>query len=198
MLFVVGTMWTGAVQLIVCSGVGYAYFKSDVLPWNVNVNMKIMFGCGIGVFIILFGLTWVYLIWPEVWLTSLTIMGTYVVVCSLYIVYTRPGMTETYMAGYGQRWDNSSLVDYQLKHRCCGWESASDRGLPVCPFDFQSGCAAVVRAHLTPRFKEIFAWSVMGLVQMMVTWVISLTVTMCYREANVFMCCLLLAPLGGG
>ena len=185
--FMVILMWIGGILLVVCSGVAYSYFKSDLLLSVVNVNLKIMFGCGIGAFIILLGLQWFYLIWPEVWLTSLTIMGTYVVICSLYIVYTRPSMTDTYLDRYNGLWkeDDPEITSFQFHHKCCGWINATDRGIPICPFEFASGCAGVIEDYLGVRFKEIFIWTIVGFALIMLTWIVTLPVTLCSDEPNV-------------
>lgn len=151
----------------VISGMGYQYFKEDLIIGNCYVNMKVMFGCGIGLSLgFIMGLVG-YCACPGNFCCNFLFWGPMFVLCALYITYTRPSLVDVYTEYYGDLWDEDNaeldLMAIQFHHKCCGWENATDRGLVACPYDYVSGCSNTVREYLLPRMDEIFVCSIVTL-----------------------------------
>jgi hypothetical protein len=154
-------LFIGSILFVVMSGVGYAYFSS---PWffvNSHVNLKVLFGCGIGVGIIIFIAIWFYLFQTtECWCChAIFTVPVIVVMCSLYLAYTVSSATDDMLDVMGENWAGSdaqeAVTAIQWQYHCCGWNNASDHGLAVCPDEFESGCRVPADEYLRPRFKEI-------------------------------------------
>jgi hypothetical protein len=79
--------------------------------------------------------------------------------CSLYIAFTVNPATDDMLEAIDGEWGTEGSRDtirsIQWQFECCGWENVSDRALPVCPDNFESGCKQTATEYLTPRYKEI-------------------------------------------
>ena len=160
------------------SGVSYGYFNKDYILANVNVNMKVMFGCGIGVgFLLIIGV-FVYLSSTTFFINWILTVPVFIIVSCLYITYTRSGLVSEYLNQYNFIWNptDKKIIEFQWKHSCCGYENFTDRSIPNCPYSYQSGCRDVIGDYLRPRFYEIFVASITMMILFVVS-MISLSIT---------------------
>ncbi|OHT02089.1 hypothetical protein TRFO_07274 [Tritrichomonas foetus] len=146
------------VLLMVISGVSYSYFNNEMILRNVTINMKVMFGCGIGLGIAgIIGIL-LYLSWPEFAFNWIITVPVFLVITILYIVYCRPNIYQKYISDYNEYWNEnySSILTFQWKYQCCGYNNASDRAISNCPFEFESGCTSKIEDYLKRHLQEIF------------------------------------------
>lgn len=154
------------ILLMVISGMGYQYFKDDIIVGNCYVNMKVMFGCGIGMALFSFLSFWCFMSGPTLCPLIFMVWVPIILACSLFIAYTNPSYVEDYVSYIGYEWMSSTselqstLMTIQFQHECCGWSNFTDRAIPACPMDFASGCESKAREYLTPRMSELFGSSI--------------------------------------
>jgi hypothetical protein len=154
-------LFIASILFIVMSGVGYAYFSS---PWffvNATVNLKVLFGCGIGIGILVFLGLWLYLlITSECALCHvLTTIPAFILMCSLYLAFTTGKAPNNMLDAIDEAWATEDAVDkvasIQWQFECCGWANATDRALVVCPDNFESGCKQVAEEYMKPRYNDV-------------------------------------------
>ena len=161
------------ILLIVMAGVGYSYFNSDVLISNYQINLKLLFGFGIGVGILELFCVLIFLIFTEFRPNYFITVGIFIIISSLFIVYTRPNYYKKYVDYYNKVWDENStkIIDFQWTRSCCGYNSFKDRSIPNCPFEFTSGCSSIISDYLQTRFNEIFVASIVTLCLFMISMI---------------------------
>lgn len=182
---------TSFLLLIVMSGVGYSYFHHEILRFLDKNNMDVLFGCGIGVGIILFIVVWLFLAFPKIFIHYVLTFPIFLMMCILYIVYTVPEKnTEDFLVKINRLWIESVYVrKIQLLNRCCGWFNATDRGLTNCPYDYDSGCFNKFRDFIHPRLKEMFISSIVMLLFCSIS-LVGLLINLCTTdEENFFVLC---------
>jgi hypothetical protein len=85
----------------------------------------------------------------------------------------------------GQKWAEGSVQEavsgIQWQFHCCGWDNASDRGLAVCPDEFDSGCKTPADEYMRPRFKEILISTSVEFSTLMISL---LVLTVCVKLEN--------------
>ena len=146
------------ILLIVMAGVGYSYFNSDILLSNYKINLKLLFGFGIGVGILeLVGII-LFLAVTDFKLNYILTIPVFVLMSILFIVFTRPNYYKKYIDYYNRTWDSNSskCINFQWTRSCCGYYRFDDRGIPNCPYEFTSGCSSIVSDYLKNHFNEIF------------------------------------------
>ena len=155
MLGTVGLLMS-IITFIVMSGVAYGYFKNDSMRWGPPVNMKVMFGCGIGVGMLLLIVIWSFFHFPLFFVHYILTFPIFISMSCLYIVYTQPVQIEKCLAAWDMVWDASLfLTQFQIENKCCGWWNASDRGISNCHMEYYSGCRDVLKNYLEPRLAEL-------------------------------------------
>ena len=141
---------------IVMSGVGFGYLKNDIMRWGPPINMKVMFGCGIGVGLLLIIVIWFFFVYPLLIVHYLLTFPVLISMAALYIVYTQPSEMEKCLDAWNAIWNTSLLVtQLQVESRCCGWWNATDRSIPNCHMEYESGCRHVFERYLEPRLFEL-------------------------------------------
>ena len=78
------------ILLIVISGIGYKYVDSGLISRSFDINLRVLFGCGIGVGLVLFFIIWIFFGFPRFFLNYFFTFPLTILICVLYIVYTRP------------------------------------------------------------------------------------------------------------
>ncbi|OHT05822.1 hypothetical protein TRFO_26326 [Tritrichomonas foetus] len=148
------------VVFTVMSGIGYSYFSDQIFTLHSSANLKVMFGCGIGVGIISFSLVWIYFIFPRARANYFFIFPPILIFLTSYLIFTMPSEKTSFVRRISRSWREPNqlmvlkLIQYQ--HECCGWMNYSDYGIDPCPRSYESGCEAYIDAFLTPRYNEIF------------------------------------------
>jgi hypothetical protein len=184
-------LFFGALTTLVMSGVGFHYFQN---PWvlsggrNNLINIKILFGCGIGLsFIILISII-VFLLSTKPICNTLWLLSLVALTCSLYISFTTSGSCDRFLHNWDTGWDDADLqatvFSLQWENGCCGWTNASDRGVMFCPDEFESGCARVAGAYLRPRFHEVFVAAIVCLTLIYVSVGVIAVCTICVEQEN--------------
>jgi hypothetical protein len=169
------------------SGVGYAYFSS---PWffvNAPVNLKVLFGCGIGVGIFIFCGLWLFVFTTmefalcHVFSTILAI----ILMCSLYLAFTARKAPNNMLDAIDKAWKTEDAIDpvasIQWEFECCGWANVTDRAIAACPDNFESGCVQIAEAYLRPRYNDIMVSTIVEFSCFLVP-IIYLWVCVCIRR----------------
>lgn len=153
----------GLVFLLGLSGAGYGYFNSDYVFTNCQINYRIMFGCGIGVAMLLLLAVNSYFAFSK-WGHYFTTFVFTLAIGIVYLVFTTS--TTKCVTHHEKVWysTDTGVTDFQLKHNCCGWLNSSDHALSNCPFNFDSGCKTVMANYLAPRVKQIFIGTILFLI----------------------------------
>ena len=177
-----------SVLFVSTSGVAYGYFSNSMLFSNYDFNLKVMYGCGIGIGIVLFGATFAYFCNPTFCCHFVFTIPAFIVMLSIYIACSQPSQSTKYENILDQRWNEnlSTLIDLQIKLKCCGWNNASDRGLTVCPFDFESGCSPIFSNYIEPRNHNIFVASIVMFVFLFVSSVFFTVYSCVSGEENMY------------
>jgi hypothetical protein len=145
------------VMFIVISGVGVYYSGQSLVRPEGPIAIGVLFKVGLAFSVIVCILGLPFIGKPgKVWLHFLT-MPVFVLFCSLYLAVSRPPEIDRQLSLWNGLWtDTLEVRRLQSFQRCCGWESARDRGLANCPMDYRSGCRAVIEEYLRPQFSELF------------------------------------------
>ena len=159
-----------SILLIVMSGIGFSYFNNSILIYSPGINMRVLFGCGIGVgILLLFGLV-LYLFISSLIIHYILTFPLMIVMCSLYIAYTRESQIDKIIDFFSYLWTESIATrEFQLTAKCCGWNNATDRSLVLCPMEYESGCKNFLYNFLRPRYNSIFISSIVILCLLVVS-----------------------------
>lgn len=176
------------ILLIVTSGIGYMYFKPGVMSHAIDINLKVLFGCGIGVGLVLFIIIWLFLGFPKFLLNYFFTFPLTIVICALFIYYTSPSKLVKYEEQMSKAW-NEGIVHrrIQMKFQCCGWFNASDRAIKKCPIKFESGCSKVFYKYFKPRLLDIFYSTIVILIINVISIVVLLILYYCFMEESSFL-----------
>jgi hypothetical protein len=153
------TLLSSSVLLIVMSGIGYQYFSSDLLIFRSSIGYHLLFGCGIGLSILIFIGIWGFMLVPRWKIHYFLTFPALWIQIFVYIWACSPSSCQQYIKDWSGQWLASSLVvqKLEIQYECCGWVNASDRGLLPCPSTFQSGCIQIVTDYLESRTEELLA-----------------------------------------
>jgi hypothetical protein len=177
---------------VVMSGIGYSYFNSSWIISNPRINTKILFGCGIGLTIGLFCAIWFFFAATKNACNWICTFPLYVMLFGLYLAFTVPSVVDSHLESWGENWQPSltNIQDLQWENKCCGWKNASDRGLPLCPDNFQSGCADLARAYFEPRVADLLVAFISIFALLVGSVIILVTCTWCVEEEDdIAQCC---------
>lgn len=176
------------ILLIVISGIGYMYFKSGIMMNSYDINLRVLFGCGIGVGLILFIIIWIFFGFPKFFLNYFLTFPLTIIMCVLYIFYTRPSKFTQYEMKLSSIWSEGIVYRrLQMNLQCCGWFNASDRAIKKCPIHFESGCAHVFTNYFKPRIGDIFLSSIVILIINVISVVSLLVMFYCFMEESSFL-----------
>ncbi|KAH0791557.1 hypothetical protein GPJ56_004544 [Histomonas meleagridis] len=177
-----------SVLFVSTSGVAYGYFNNSIFFENFDINLKVMYGCGIGVGIVLFAATFAYFKNPTFCGNYVFTIPLYITMLSLYIAYSQPSQSSRYEQLLDQKWNenSSTLIDLQIRLKCCGWDNATDRGIAGCPFEFESGCSAFFFDYLEPRNQNIFVTSIVMFAFLFVSVIFFIVFSCLEDEENMY------------
>ena len=162
------------ILLTVISGVGFGYFNTEFSFFNCTINHRLMFGFGIGCGLLLIIFNFVLYVVPFNFFNYIITIPGFIVICALYITYSVDKERDVCLKDGTEEWYNNEagLIDIQLKYKCCGWENATDHGLVVCPFDYESSCKEIYNKFISPRMDIIFDSAITILVVNLVSWIV--------------------------
>lgn len=175
------------ILLTVTSGIGYTYFESGIMAHSIDINLKVLFGCGIGVGLLLFIIIWLFFGFPKFFLNYALTFPLTILMCVLYIYFTSPSKIKQYEKKMSKIW-NEGIANRrtQMIFQCCGWFNASDRAIKKCPIHFESGCAQVFSNYFRPRFSDIFYSSITILIINVISVVFLLVIFFGFVEETSF------------
>lgn len=152
-------------SFVVLSGWAYESFYSDGIQYFFRIRMNVLFGCGIGVSILVFCAIWFFIYHPRFLIHYILTIPSVIIVLAHYIEYTGSDDIDNCIASFDKMWPTvATFSKFQVASQCCGWWNATDRGLTNCPMWYKSGCAPLVRKHVAHKFSEIRTWSIFILV----------------------------------
>lgn len=171
--------------MLVMSGIGFRYFSLPIVVFNVGINLKLLYGCGIGVALGLFIGMWIFLFFTKFPCNFAVTLPLYLLMCILYMVFSLPSRTDKTLEYWAQHIGEKpdAFQDIQYQYKCCGWKHYNDTGLPVCPYDFTSGCESVVKDYFQPRYKELFISSILMMIVFTVSFVV-IIVYVCIEDSD--------------
>ena len=153
-----------AIFLVIFASIGVSNISSDNYFTSCTVNYKIMFGFGIAIGLV------------SMFIAAILFCFTGGGACAVFFffIFTIPGIPFVIFLGSPKYclnnqedfWLNNTngIPEYQVKHRCCGWENSSDHALLSCPFRFESGCKEHVQKYFDTKFNHLFAGHMISLI----------------------------------
>lgn len=159
---------TSTILFTVISGVGFNYFSSQLLFTKFIVNLKGIFGFGIGIGIVLFFMVWTFLFFPNFICNWFFTFPLAIGMILVYLIFSLPVSQQGLINKAEEQWRNSlneevvKRIQYQFE--CCGWSNMTDNGINPCPISFDSCCLNVFESYIKPRFHEIYISTIFMLI----------------------------------
>lgn len=138
---------------------GFTGFNAtDLMLFEPSFGLKQCFGIGIGLTVLCFGGISVFMVVPLVKLHFIVTFPLLFASIGFLILFGYTTHEDRLKEVWDPSWDSTlvKVENMQMRYGCCGWHHSTDRGLEPCPYDFMSGCSAIVSVHFGRILRDVF------------------------------------------
>jgi len=151
-------LYFSVIALWIVSFFTYNFFTDEILFTKCNFNRPLLSLITAGSAPIIFGLLFLFIEDTKSTANYVITFPSYLTLLFLFWYNTTTSSLDRCMSRYSSDWSVGVLVNekpFEFVYHCCGWENYTDRGVAVCPFDYESGCLKIIKSYLSPRMEEI-------------------------------------------